>query len=100
MGTCEVAHTTQPIGTSWLLGIGYWQYLTISPYPSTFICYEVSKQTSLHLCQEVLVRTSLFALHFAGVRLGSYNPFPDPTLCGSFYALGLSFLSIQANKQF
>src|SRR3954470_13205751 len=26
----------------------------------------------------------------AGVRLGSYNPSPDPTLCGSFYALGLS----------
>lgn len=37
------------------------------------------------------VRTSLSALHFAGVRLGSYNPSPDPTLCGSFYALGLSF---------
>uniref|UniRef100_A0A453IBJ3 Uncharacterized protein n=1 Tax=Aegilops tauschii subsp. strangulata TaxID=200361 RepID=A0A453IBJ3_AEGTS len=36
------------------------------------------------------VRTSLSALHFAGVRLGSYNPSPDPTLCGSFYALGLS----------
>ncbi|EMS50703.1 Protein ROOT HAIR DEFECTIVE 3-like protein 1 [Triticum urartu] len=28
----------------------------------------------------------------AGVRLGSYNPSPDPTLCGSFYALGLSYL--------
>ncbi|XBI50827.1 hypothetical protein VPH35_114177 [Triticum aestivum] len=39
------------------------------------------------------VRTSLSALHFAGVRLGSYNPSPDPTLCGSFYALGLSFIS-------
>ncbi|VAI43153.1 unnamed protein product [Triticum turgidum subsp. durum] len=37
------------------------------------------------------VRTSLSALHFAGVRLGSYNPSPGPTLCGSFYALGLSF---------
>ena len=40
------------------------------------------------------VRTSLSALHFAGVRLGSYNPSPDPTLCGSFYALGLSFYNI------
>jgi hypothetical protein len=40
------------------------------------------------------VPTSLSALHFAGlrVRLGSYNPSPDPTLCGSFYALGLSFV--------
>ncbi|XBI79519.1 hypothetical protein VPH35_088957 [Triticum aestivum] len=40
------------------------------------------------------VRTSLSALHFAGVRLGSYNPSPDPTLCGSFYALGLSFFCL------
>ena len=26
------------------------------------------------------LRTSLLALHFAGVRLGFYNPSPDPTL--------------------
>ena len=38
------------------------------------------------------VWTSLSALNFAGIRLGSYNPSPGPTLCGSFYALGLSFL--------
>jgi hypothetical protein len=29
-------------------------------------------------------------------RLGSYNPSPDPTLCGSFYALGLSFKDIKS----
>jgi hypothetical protein len=46
MGACELAHTTQPIGTSWLLGIGYWQHLTISPYASTVICYEASEQTN------------------------------------------------------
>lgn len=40
------------------------------------------------------VRTSLYALHFAGLRLSSYNPFPFPdlTLYGSFFALGLSFV--------
>uniref|UniRef100_A0A453PF65 Uncharacterized protein n=1 Tax=Aegilops tauschii subsp. strangulata TaxID=200361 RepID=A0A453PF65_AEGTS len=47
--------------------------------------------SALHFAKRSWVRTSLSALHFAGVRLGSYNPSPDPTLCGSFYALGLSF---------
>jgi hypothetical protein len=37
------------------------------------------------------VRTSLSALHFIGVRIWSYNPSPDPTLCGSFYALCMFF---------
>jgi hypothetical protein len=31
----------------------------------------------------------------------SINPSPDPTLCGSFYALGLSFLKKKSiNKEF
>jgi hypothetical protein len=37
------------------------------------------------------IRTSLSTLHFIGVKLGSYNPFLDPTLYGSVYALGLFF---------
>jgi hypothetical protein len=46
---------------------------------------------AISLLKRFWVRTSLFALQFAEVRLGSYNPSLDPTLCGSFYALGLSF---------
>jgi hypothetical protein len=38
---------------------------------------------SPHLCREVLGSTQ--PLHYiAGVRFASYNPSPDPTLCGSF----------------
>jgi hypothetical protein len=70
---------------------------------STKIVYAPTKnrngsRAGLAQCGEVIptcakrswVRTSLSALHFAGVRLGSYNPSPDPTLCRSFYALGMS----------
>jgi hypothetical protein len=41
---------------------------------------------------EVMGSNQPLCIALAGVRLGSYNPSPDLTLCGSFYALGLSFV--------